>query len=100
MTFMFLNLSVSPLSKQIPCFLFKSLIKLLPYEKMTKEPVMNPLDLFNQVKEMIEKKDFDAAKKFVEDNKDKLGEYLDQVKKLVAGNEMASDAIDKIKGLF
>lgn len=100
MTFMFLNLSVSPLSKQIPCFLFKSLIKLLPYEKMTKEPVMNPLDLFNQVKEMIEKKDFDAAKKFVEDNKDKLGEYLDQAKKLVAGNEMASDAIDKIKGLF
>lgn len=97
---MFLNLSVSPLSKQIPCFLFKSLIKLLPYEKMTKEPVMNPLDLFNQVKEMIEKKDFDAAKKFVEDNKDKLGEYLDQAKKLVAGNEMASDAIDKIKGLF
>ncbi len=100
MTFMFLNLSVSPLSKQIPCFLFKSLIKLLPYEKMTKEPIMNPLDLFNQVKEMIEKKDFDAAKKFVEDNKDKLGEYLDQAKKLVAGNEMASDAIDKIKGLF
>ena len=100
MTFMFLNLSVSPLSKQIPCFLFKSLIKLLPYEKMTKEPVMNPLDLFNQVKEMIEKKDFDAAKKFVEDNKDKLDEYLDQAKKLVAGNEMASDAIDKIKGLF
>ena len=39
---------------------------------------MNPLDLFNQVKEMIEKKDFDAAKKFVEDNKDKLGEYLEQ----------------------
>ena len=100
MTFMFLNLSVSPLSKQIPCFLFNSLIKLLPYEKMTKEPVMNPLDLFNQVKEMIEKKDFDAAKKFVEDNKDKLGEYLDQAKKLVAGNEMASGAIDKIKGLF
>ena len=26
---------------------------------------MNPMDLFNQVKEMIEKKDFDAAKKFV-----------------------------------
>ncbi len=30
---------------------------------------MNPMDLFKQVKEMIEKKDFDAAKKFVEDNK-------------------------------
>ena len=26
---------------------------------------MNPMDLFNQVKEMIEKKDFDAAKKFI-----------------------------------
>ena len=37
------------------------------------EPNMNPLDLFNQVKEMIEKKDFDAAKKFVDDNKDNLG---------------------------
>ena len=59
---------------------------------------MNPVDLFNQVKEMIEKKDFDDAKKFIEENKDKLGEYLDQAKKLVAGNEMASNAIDK--GLF
>ena len=53
---------------------------------MAKELVMNPVDLFNQVKEMIEKKDFDAAKKFVEDNKEKLVEYLDQAKKLVAGN--------------
>ena len=61
---------------------------------------MNPLDLFNHVKEMIEKKDFDSAKKFVEDNKDKLGEYLEQAKKIVAGHEMASNAIDKIKGLF
>jgi isoleucyl-tRNA synthetase, putative len=26
---------------------------------------MNPVDLFNQVKEMIEKKDFDGAKKFI-----------------------------------
>ena len=100
MTFMFLNLSVSPLNKQIPCFLFKSLIKLLPYEKMTKEPIMNPLDLFNQVKEMIEKKDFEAAKKFVDENKDDLGEYFDQAKSLVSGNEMVSGALDKIKGLF
>ena len=31
---------------------------------------MNPMDLFNQVKEMIVKrKIFDAAKKFVDDNK-------------------------------
>ena len=61
---------------------------------------MNPLDLFNQVKEMIEKKDFDAAKKFVDDNKDNLGDYLEQAKGLVYGNEMVSGALDKIKGLF
>lgn len=61
---------------------------------------MNPLDLFNQVKEMIEKKDFDAAKKFVDDNKDNLGDYLEQTKGLVSGNEMVSGALDKIKGLF
>lgn len=61
---------------------------------------MNPLDLFNQVKEMIEKKDFDAAKKFVDDNKNNLGDYLEQAKGLVSGNEMASGALDKIKGLF
>ena len=47
---------------------------------------MNPLDLFNQVKEMIEKKDFDATKKFVDDNKDNLGDYLEQAKGLVSGN--------------
>ena len=61
---------------------------------------MNPMDLFNQVKKMIEKKDFDAAKKFVEDNKDNLGDYLEQAKGLVSGNEMVSGALDKIKGLF
>ena len=61
---------------------------------------MNPLDLFNQVKEMIEKKDFDAAKKFVDDNKDNLGDYLEQAKGLVSRNEMVSGALDKIKGLF
>lgn len=60
---------------------------------------MNPMDLFNQVKEMIEKKDFDAAKKFVEDNKDNLGDYLEQAKGLVSGNKMVSGALDKLKGL-
>ena len=64
------------------------------------DPSMIPMDLFNQVKEMIEKKDFDAAKKFVEDNKDNLGDYLEQAKGLVSGNEMVSGALDKIKGLF
>ena len=61
---------------------------------------MNPLDFFNQVKEMIEKKDFDAAKKFVDDNKDNLGDYLEQAKGVVRGNEVVSGALDKIKGLF
>lgn len=61
---------------------------------------MNPMDLFNQVKEMIEKKDFDAAKKFVEDNKNNLGDYLEQAKGLVSGNEMVSGALDKLKDLF
>ena len=37
---------------------------------------MNPLDLFNQVKELVENKDFSAAKTFVEENKDQLGESL------------------------
>ena len=61
---------------------------------------MNPMDLFNQVKEMIEKKDFDDAKKFIDDNKDNLGDYLEQAKGLVAGNDLVSGAVDKIKGLF
>ena len=64
------------------------------------DPSMNPMDLFNQVKEMIEKKDFDAAKKFIDDNKDNLGDYLEQAKALVAGNDLVSGAVDKIKGLF
>ena len=46
---------------------------------------MNPLDLFNQVKELIENKDFSAAKTFVEENKDQLGEYLSQAQALVSG---------------
>ena len=61
---------------------------------------MNPLDLFNQVKDMIEKKDFDAAKKFIEDNKDDLGEYLEKAKDLVASSKGLDDVVGKIKGLF
>ena len=61
---------------------------------------MKPMELFNQVKKMIEKKDFEAAKKFVEENKDNLGQYFDQAKSLVSGNKMLSRALDKIKGLF
>ena len=61
---------------------------------------MNPVELFNQVKELIEKKDFDTAKKFVEDHKDELGEYLDKAKDLVANSKGLDDVISKVKSLF
>lgn len=61
---------------------------------------MNPLDLFNQVKELIENKDFSAAKTFVEENKDQLGEYLSQAQSLISGSEGIGNLVDKIKGLF
>ncbi len=61
---------------------------------------MNPLDLFNQVKELIEKKDLAAAKNFIEENKDQLGEYLNQAQALVSGSEGLDGLVDKVKGLF
>ena len=61
---------------------------------------MNPLDLFNQVKELIEKKDLAAAKTFVEENKVQLGEYLNQAQALVSGSEGLNGLVNKIKGLF
>lgn len=61
---------------------------------------MNPLDLFNQVKELIEKKDLTAAKTFVEENKDQLGEYLNQAQSLISGSEGLDGLVDKVKGLF
>ena len=61
---------------------------------------MNPLDLFNQVKELIEKKDLAAAKTFVEENKDRFGEYLNQAQALVSGSEGLDGLVNKVKGLF
>ena len=61
---------------------------------------MNPLDLFNQVKELIETKDFEAAKTFVAENQEQLGEYLSQAQQLIAGSEGLDDLIGKIKGFF
>ena len=61
---------------------------------------MNPLDLFNQVKELVENKDFSAAKTFVEENKDQLGEYLSQAQSLISGSEGIGNLVDKVKGLF
>ena len=48
---------------------------------------MNPLDLFNQVKELIE-------------NKDQLGDYFSQAQDLISGSEGLDGLVDKVKGLF
>ncbi|AWN61840.1 MULTISPECIES: hypothetical protein [Streptococcus] len=61
---------------------------------------MNPSELFNQVKELIEKKDFSAAQKFIDQHKDDLGDYLDKAKDLLAGVKGADGVLDKVKGLF
>ena len=61
---------------------------------------MNPLDLFNQVKELIETKDFEAAKTFVAENQEQLGEYLSQAQQLISGSEGLDSLVDKIKGFF
>ena len=61
---------------------------------------MNPLDLFNQVKELIETKDFDAAKIFISENQDQLGEYFSQAQQLIADSEGLDDLVGKIKGFF
>ncbi|HEL1953049.1 TPA: hypothetical protein TYI26_001774, partial [Streptococcus suis] len=56
---------------------------------------MNPVDLFNQVKELIANKDFDGAKQFIEENKDQFGEYLEQAKGLLSGSEGVNGLLDK-----
>jgi len=61
---------------------------------------MNPLDLFNQVKALIETKDFEAAKTFVAENQEQLGEYLSQAQQLISGSEGLDSLVDKIKGFF
>ena len=61
---------------------------------------MNPLDLFNQVKKLIETKDFEAAKTFVAENQEQLGEYLSQAQQLISGSEGLDSLVGKIKGFF
>ena len=36
----------------------------------------------------------------VEENKDQLGEYLNQAQALVSGSEGIGNLVDKVKGLF
>ncbi|CYU13797.1 hypothetical protein QE612_08510 [Streptococcus suis] len=61
---------------------------------------MNPVDLFNEVKDLIANKDFDGAKQFIEENKDQFGEYLEQAKGLLSGSEGVNGLLDKVKDLF
>ena len=61
---------------------------------------MNSLDLFNQVKELIETKDFEAAKTFVAENQEQLGEYFSQAQQLISGSEGLDGLVGKIKGFF
>lgn len=61
---------------------------------------MKPQELFDQVKEMIAKKDFSSAKDFIEDHKEDLGEYFDKAKDLVENSDAVSEVIDKVKGIF
>ena len=61
---------------------------------------MNPQDLLKEVKELIEKKDFNAAQQFIHDNKDELGEYFEQAKQLLGGAQSSNNLLDTVKGFF
>lgn len=61
---------------------------------------MNPNELFDQIKKMIEKQDFSAAQKFLEENKDNLGDYFDKAKGLLDGAGSLDGVLQKVKGLF
>ena len=61
---------------------------------------MNQNDLINQVKELIEKKDFSAAKTFMEENKDQLGDYFNQAKGLLDEAGGLDGVLNKVKDFF
>lgn len=61
---------------------------------------MNPVDVFTEVKELIEKKDIQGAQHFIEEHKNELGNYLEQAKYLLEGNEVVGNLLDKVSGLF
>lgn len=61
---------------------------------------MNQKELFEQVKKMIQKKDLSAAQKLIEENKDQLGKYFDQAKKLLDDAGGFDGIIKKVKDLF
>ncbi|HEM6115491.1 hypothetical protein AB1395_05530 [Streptococcus pluranimalium] len=61
---------------------------------------MKPQEIFDQVKEMIAKKDFSEAKTFIEDHKEDLGQYFDKAKGLIENSDAVSGVVDKVKNLF
>lgn len=61
---------------------------------------MNPTKLLDEIKKLVANKDLDGAKKFIEEHKDDLGDYLEQAQALLKGNEAVNDALNKVKGLF
>ena len=78
----------------------KNFIKCLNGIIQKRRHKMSPLDLFNQVKELIETKDFEAAKTFVAENQEQLGEYFSQAQQLISGSEGLDGLVGKIKGFF
>lgn len=64
---------------------------------------MNPTELLEQVKELIAKGDINAAKDFINEHKDELGQYLEQAKSLLEGLDLSKGLdglLDQAKGLF
>lgn len=61
---------------------------------------MTPVELFNEIKNLIEKKDIKGAQRFIEEHKDELGDYVDQAKALLEDNEAVGNLMDKVSGLF
>lgn len=82
---------------------------------------MNPTELLEKVKELIAKGDINAAKEFITEHKDDLGQYFEQAKGLLEGLDLskgldgvldkakdlgidvekeAGGLLDKVKGLF
>ena len=78
----------------------KNVIKCLNSIIQKRRHKINPLDLFNQVKELIETKNFESAKTFVAENQEQLGEYFSQAQQLISGSEGLDGLVEKIKGFF
>lgn len=62
--------------------------------------MMNQNELLDKAKELIAKGNLDEAKKFIEDNKEHLGEYVDKAKGLLEKAGGVDKVLDKVKGLF